>query len=76
MIDEDTTTENTKDLSKTTVSAQKMIEEIEFTDQIQSILEYGNQYKLRSFKLRLVMEHPEETTNKVLHTGIEENGLL
>lgn len=44
----------------TLVSVQKIIEEIEFTDQIQTSLEYGNRCKLKSFKLRLVMESPEE----------------
>ncbi len=60
MTEEDTVTNNDKGPNNVLVSVQKIIEEIEFTDQIQTLLEYGNRSKLKSFKLRLVMESPEE----------------
>lgn len=61
MIKGDIVTNNNKGPNNTLVSVQKIIEETEFTDQIQTLLEYGNRCKLKSFKLRLVMEPPEES---------------
>lgn len=55
--------DNANSSSKSIVPTQILIEELEFTDQIQSMLEYGNQYKLRSFKLRLLMESTEESVS-------------
>ena len=60
MTEEDIVTNNDKGPSNALVSVQKIIEETEFTDRIQTLLEYGNQGKLKSFKLRLVMESPEK----------------
>jgi len=60
LTEEDIVTNNDKGPSNALVSVQKIIEETEFTDRIQTLLEYGNQGKLKSFKLRLVMESPEK----------------
>jgi hypothetical protein len=37
-------------------SAKKVMEEIQFVDELQLLTDYGNSHKLRSFKIRLVME--------------------
>ena len=60
MTEGDIVTKNNKGPNNAQVSIQKIIEETEFTNRIQTILGYGNRCKLKSFKLRLVMESPAE----------------
>lgn len=61
LIKGDIVINNNKNPNNALVSVQKIIEETEVTDRIQTLLEYGNRCKLKSFKLRLVMESPEES---------------
>jgi|SRR5689334_23226967 hypothetical protein len=44
---------------------QKIIDEVEFTSQVQSLLEFGNYHILRSFKLKLVMISTDDNNEEI-----------
>ena len=46
-------------------SNKKLIEEIQFTDVIQSLCDFGNRHILGSFKMRLVIESSEENREEI-----------
>ncbi len=52
-------------------SANKIIQECEFTNMLQSMIEYGNSNVLTSFKYRLEMESVSVTEVKEKEQGLQ-----